>query len=110
VPDSIDTLISLQGIGRKTANMVIADAFGKPGIIVDTHVIRLSERIGISNNKMPDKIEFDLKEIVPENDWTIFSHLLAFHGSRICVARKPKCEICCIKEYCDYFCSNIIQK
>jgi endonuclease-3 len=106
VPNDMDSLVSLPGVGRKTANMIIADAFGKPGIIVDTHVIRLSERIGLSDKKMPDKIEFDLKEIVSENEWTIFSHLMAFHGSRTCIARKPKCEICCINEYCDYFNKN----
>jgi len=103
VPNDMDSLVSLPGVGRKTANMVRADAFGFPGIIVDTHVIRLSERIGLSDKKMADKIEFDLREIVPENEWTIFSHLMAFHGSRTCVARKPKCEICCMNEFCDYF-------
>ncbi len=106
VPEDMDSLVSLPGVGRKTANMVRADSFGKPGIIMDTHVIRLSGRIGLSNKKLPDKIEFDLREIIPEDEWTIFSHIMAFHGSRTCVARKPKCEQCCINEYCDYFAKN----
>lgn len=103
VPNTMEELVSLPGVGRKTANMVLADAFGVPGIIMDTHVIRLSQRIGLSDKKMPDKIEKDLLEIVPKKDMTIFSHLLAFHGRKICVARKPKCDHCKINKLCDYY-------
>lgn len=103
VPDNLDELVSLPRVGRKTANMVLADAFGIPGIIMDTHVIRLSQRIGLSDKKIPDKIEQDLLEIVPEKEKTIFSHLLAFHGRNICVAKKPKCEQCKINSLCDYY-------
>lgn len=103
VPDNMEQLASLPGVGRKTANMVLADYFGKPGIIMDTHVIRLSSRIGISDKKYPDKIEQDLMKIVPQKDWIIFSHLLAFHGRQICTARKPKCEECKINAFCDYY-------
>lgn len=107
VPDNMDDLSSISGIGRKTANMVLSGAFGKPGIIVDTHVIRLSERIGLSDKKVADKIEADLMEIVPESDWSLFSHLLAFHGRQICVARKPKCQECKISHLCDYYTRNL---
>lgn len=103
VPNNIDELVSLPRVGRKTANMVLADAFGIPGIIMDTHVIRLSQRIGLSDKKIPDKMEQDLLEIVPEKERTIFSHLLAFHGRNICIARKPKCELCKINSLCDYY-------
>lgn len=106
VPKDMDLLISLPGVGRKTANMVRADAFNVPGIIMDTHVIRISERISLSDKKLPDKIEFDLRDIIPEKNWTIFSHLLAFHGRKICVARNPKCEQCAINEFCNYFNTN----
>jgi endonuclease-3 len=106
IPEDMDSLTSLPGVGRKTANMVLADAFGVPGIIVDTHVIRLSQRIGLSDRKLPDKIELDLREIVQEEDWTIFSHLLAFHGRKVCVARKPKCDQCSIYDFCDYYEAN----
>ena len=103
VPNTMDDLVSLPGVGRKTANMVMADIFGVPGIIMDTHVIRLSQRIGLSDKKIPDKMEIDLIEIVPKRDRTIFSHLLAFHGRKVCVARKPKCEQCKINGLCDYY-------
>jgi len=110
VPQNMDDLASLPGVGRKTANMVLADAFGQPGIIVDTHVIRLSQRIGLSDKKLPDKIEFDLVEIIPKEYWTIFSHLLAFHGRAICVARKPKCEKCKINNLCEYYRKVVLTK
>jgi len=107
VPDDMELLASLPGVGRKTANMVLADVFNIPGIIMDTHVIRLSGRIGLSDKKLPDKIEYDLREIVSKADYTIFSHLLAFHGRNICLARKPKCGKCNINEYCNYFQKNL---
>jgi len=106
IPTNMDDLASLPGVGRKTANMLLADAFGLPGIIMDTHAIRLSQRIGLSDKKLPDKIELDLIEIIPEEHWTIFSHLLAFHGRAVCVARKPKCEQCKISDFCEYYRKN----
>jgi endonuclease-3 len=110
IPTNMDDLASLPGVGRKTANMLLADAFGLPGIIMDTHAIRLSQRIGLSDKKLPDKIELDLIEIIPEEHWTIFSHLLAFHGRAVCVARKPKCEQCKISDFCEYYLKTALSK
>ena len=103
VPDSIDDLVKLHGVGRKTANVVLANAFGKQSIIVDTHMLRISKLLGLTVNSNPDKVEFDLKKIVPENNWTNFSHKIVEHGRSICIARRPKCEICPISDYCRYY-------
>jgi endonuclease-3 len=100
VPDTIQALTALPGVGRKTANVVLGNAFGKPAIACDTHVIRLSRRLGLSENSNAVKLEFDLAEIVPKKSWTLFSHLLIFHGRNICNARKPDCENCPISRYC----------
>jgi endonuclease-3 len=100
VPDTMDELLTLPGVGRKTANVVLGNAFGKPAIACDTHVIRLSARIGLSENADAVKLEFDLAEIVPKKDWTLFSHLLILHGRNICIARKPDCGNCPISKYC----------
>jgi endonuclease-3 len=100
VPDNMDELVKLPGVGRKTANVVLGNAFGQPAITCDTHVIRLSRRLGLSENSDPVKLEFDLMEILPKKDWTLFSHLLISHGRSICMARKPKCEVCPVSEYC----------
>jgi endonuclease-3 len=100
VPDKMEELVKLPGVGRKTANVVLGNAFGKPAIACDTHVIRLSRRLGLSENTDPVKLEFDLAEIVPESSWTIFSHTLIFHGRNICKARKPDCYNCPISKYC----------
>lgn len=100
VPDNMDDLVKLPGVGRKTANVVLGNVFGQPAITCDTHVIRLSRRLGFSENSDPVKLEFDLAEIVPKKDWTLFSHLLISHGRSICIARKPKCEICPVSKYC----------
>ena len=107
VPDSIDDLVKLHGVGRKTANVVIANAFGKQGIIVDTHMLRISKLLGLTVNSNPDKVESDLKKIVPENNWTNFSHKIVEHGRSICIARRPKCEICPISDYCRYYKQDI---
>jgi endonuclease-3 len=103
VPDSIDDLVKLHGVGRKTANVVIANAFGKQGMIVDTHMLRISKLLGLTVNSNPDKVEFDLKKIVPEDSWTNFSHKIVEHGRSICIARRPKCEICPVSDYCRYY-------
>ena len=100
VPASLDDLVTLQGIGRKTANLVLGEAFGIPGIVVDTHVIRLSNRIGLTENKDPVKIEFDLMDIVPKKQWTHFSNLLILHGRAVCTAKRPKHGECKILDLC----------
>jgi endonuclease-3 len=100
VPDTMDELVTLPGVGRKTANCVLAFAFGRPAIMCDTHVIRLSRRLQLSENADPVKLEFDLAEIVPKKDWTIFSSTLILHGRNICQARKPDCGNCAIAKYC----------
>ena len=100
VPNTMEELITLPGVGRKTANCVLGDAFGIPGITCDTHVIRLSRRLGLSDNSDPVKLEFDLNAIVPQRNWTAFSHLLISHGRNICKARKPDCRNCPISKYC----------
>ena len=100
VPDRMEELVALPGVGRKTANVVLGNAFGRPAIACDTHVIRLSRRLGLSPNSDAVKLEFDLAEIVPEKNWTMFSHLLIFHGRNVCKARKPDCENCLISKYC----------
>lgn len=100
VPNTMEQLITLPGVGRKTANCVLGDAFGIPGIACDTHVIRLSRRLALSENTDPVKLEFDLAEIVHKKDWTQFSHVLITHGRSICKARKPDCPDCPIAEHC----------
>jgi endonuclease-3 len=100
VPNTIEELLTLPGVGRKTANCVLGDAFGIPGITCDTHVIRLSRRLGLSENSDPVKLEFDLAEIVPKRNWTAFSHLVITHGRNICTARKPNCPECPIAKHC----------
>jgi len=102
VPRTLKDLVTLPGVGRKTANVILGNAFGIPGIAVDTHVHRVSRRIGLTMNDDPVKIEFDLMEIVPKEEWTHFSSLLIWHGRKICVARKPLCGICPIRKECDY--------
>jgi endonuclease-3 len=102
VPDNLDDLISLPGVGRKTGNIVLGNAFGQQAIGVDTHVMRLSQRLGFTKNTNPDKIEFDLMPIVPEKQRVRFCHLLQYHGRRVCVASKPKCPECTIRSFCPY--------
>jgi len=102
VPQDLDTLVQLPGIGRKTANVILGNAFGVPGIAVDTHVARLSARLGLSREKDRDKIEQDLMALIPKQKWIKFSHQLIQHGRTICIARKPKCSICPLRPYCDY--------
>lgn len=101
VPDCMDELLKLNGVGRKTANVVLGNAFGVQGVVCDTHVLRLSRRLELSaNTNDAVKLEFDLMEIVPKKNWTLFSHLLVFHGRNICRARKPDCPNCPIAKYC----------
>jgi endonuclease-3 len=101
VPDSMDELRELPGVGRKTANVVLGNAFGKnEGIVVDTHVIRLSQRLGLTKKKDPEKIEQDLMKLVPKEHWTNWSHWLIWHGRRRCYARKPDCANCEVFRLC----------
>ncbi len=104
VPRTMDELLTLDGVARKTANVVLGDAFGiAEGIVVDTHVARLAQRLGLSKNKTPEKIEKDLMQIVPRQYWILFSHWLINHGRKICNARKPKCEECFLNDICPYY-------
>jgi len=101
VPDSMDALVKLPGVGRKTANVVLGNAFAKnEGVVVDTHVARVSFRLGLTRETDPIKIEQDLMRLFPRDDWALLSHLLIFHGRRICEARRPKCEICPLNDIC----------
>ncbi len=100
VPDDMDALVELPGVARKTANLVRETAFGKPGIITDTHVIRLSQRLGLTENEDPVKIEFDLQGLLHHNSWGKFSHVLVFHGRRVCTAKKPACDECVAADLC----------
>ena len=101
VPGTMPELVALPGVGRKTANVVLGNAFGtNEGIVVDTHVRRVSNRLGLTESQDPVKIEQDLMGVVPEEDWTIFSHLLIFHGRRTCKARKPDCPNCVLNHIC----------
>jgi endonuclease-3 len=103
VPQTMEELTALPGVGRKTANVVLGNAFDKSvGVVVDTHVARLSGRLGLSRHSDPAKIEADLMEVIPQADWTLWSHLLIHHGRATCQARKPKCEECPLLEYCPY--------
>ncbi|MDR2018474.1 MAG: endonuclease III [Syntrophobacterales bacterium] len=102
IPEDVVALATIKGIGRKSANLIAGIAFRKPAVIVDTHVIRVSNRVGLTSNKNPEKIEKDLKQKVTEGDWLKFSLLVTLHGRYICLARKPECERCLIRDYCDY--------
>jgi len=100
VPASMEELVPLPGVGRKTANVILGNAFGIPGITVDTHVGRLSRRLGLTMAEDPVKVEHDLMPIIPQKDWTIFSHRTIFHGRQICFARKPNCPGCALADIC----------
>jgi endonuclease-3 len=101
VPDTMEALVALPGVGRKTANVVLGNAFGKnEGIVVDTHVGRISGLLKLTQETNPEKVERDLTALVPRRDWTIFSHLLILHGRKTCIARRPKCESCRINDLC----------
>jgi endonuclease-3 len=103
VPESIEKLTSLSGIGRKTANVILGSAFGVPAIAVDTHVIRVTNRLGLVKDKDPEKIEFALMDIVPRQDWTRFSLAIILHGRETCNARKPLCHQCNLIDFCHYY-------
>jgi endonuclease-3 len=101
VPRTMEDLVALPGVGRKTANVVLGNAFGiDEGVVVDTHVRRLSNRLGFTVHSDPEKIEMDLMQTVPRRDWTVFSHLLILHGRSVCKARKPACGDCVVNDLC----------
>ena len=101
VPNTMDELTSLRGVGRKTANVVLGNAFQQNvGVVVDTHVARLSARLGLTAHTDPQKIEQDLIQLIPQEKWTLFSHYLIFHGRQICIARKPRCHNCALLPHC----------
>lgn len=102
VPASLEELVKLPGIGRKTANVILGNAFGIPGIVVDTHLGRVSQRLGLTANTDPVKVEFDLMPLVPREKWSRFSHQVIWHGRSICTARNPQCPPCPLLPYCDY--------
>lgn len=100
VPRTMEEIMTLPGVGRKTANVVLSNAFGVPGIAVDTHVFRVSNRIGLCNTDTPEKTEMALQKIIPKDRWSQSHHVLIFHGRRCCAARKPKCTVCPVSEQC----------
>jgi endonuclease-3 len=100
VPRTLEALTALHGVGRKTANVVLGNAFGIPGLVVDTHVTRLANRLGLVREMDAVKIEFALMPIIPREDWSMFSHWLILHGRRVCIARKPRCTTCPIAAHC----------
>lgn len=100
VPNNMEDLTSLAGVGRKTANVVLGNAFDTPGMVVDTHVIRISNRFGMTKNSDPEKIEQDLMKVIPQHEWTLFSHRLVLFGRSVCDARKPDCKNCKVNDIC----------
>ena len=108
VPRTLEDLASLAGVGRKTANIILGNAFGQQAIAVDTHVKRVTHRLGWAKSEDPDKIEFELMEVIPKERWTLACHQLVFHGRNICVAKKPKCSLCPVTKLCPKV--GVIQK
>lgn len=108
VPDTMEELTSLPGVGRKTANVVMLNAFNKcEGIAVDTHAKRISNRLGLSNNDDPLKIEQDLLKLLPQKYWPLMNHIFVYHGRAICTARNPKCDDCPVSQYCKFYHSKL---
>jgi len=106
VPRTIEELVKLNGVGRKTANLIVGEVYGEPAVVTDTHVIRISTRLGLTENKDPKKIEMDLKSIIEPKKQLMFCHLLVAFGRDICFARNPKCEVCPLTKYCNYIREN----
>ncbi|MCY1714831.1 endonuclease III [Caproiciproducens galactitolivorans] len=102
VPDSIEELLRLPGVGRKTANLVVGDIYHKPAVVTDTHCIRICGRIGLSEGKDPFKVEKQLREVLPMDESNAFCHRLVLHGRKVCTARSPKCEICSLNGFCKF--------
>lgn len=110
VPDNLNDLLTLPGVGRKTANVVLSNAFGIPAIAVDTHVFRVSNRIGLAKSDKVDDVEKQLMSGIPKEMWIMAHHLLIWHGRRVCNARNPKCKICAISEYCNFYIKVLVNQ
>lgn len=102
VPGTMEELVELEGVGRKTANVILGECFETPAIVVDTHCSRLAKRLGFTKNDDPNKIEQDLMKLWPRKDWSIYSHTLVFHGRNVCHARAPKCSQCVVRDLCQF--------
>jgi len=109
VPNTIEQLTRLPGVGRKTANLIVGDIYHKPAVVTDTHCIRITGRLGLTESKVPLKVENDLRVLLPENESNDFCHRLVLHGRAVCVARSPKCTQCCMKDFCKYARQNKIE-
>lgn len=103
VPKNMEDLLKLPGVGRKTANLVLGDAFGIPGIVIDTHAGRIARRLGLTKETDPNKVESDLIKIIPKEKWTILGHWFVAHGRAVCNSRNPKCESCVFAPLCEYY-------
>lgn len=103
LPDTVEELIKLPGVGRKTANLICGDVYNKPAVVADTHLIRISNLLGLVSSKDPKKVELDLKKLLPPEESAVFCHRMVTHGRRVCIARRPKCEMCCLKECCKHY-------
>lgn len=101
IPDTIDELVKLPGVGRKSANLIVGDVFGKTAVVADTHLIRISNLLGLVKSKNPVLVERELKKLLPPDKSNDFCHRCVMHGRAVCVARRPKCDICCMKEFCE---------
>lgn len=106
LPDSIEELTKLPGVGRKTANLIVGDVYKKPAVVADTHLIRITNLLGLVNVKDPKKVELELKKILPPEESNDFCHRIVLHGRAVCIARRPKCEICNLKIACKYYQNN----
>lgn len=102
VPDTMEELLKIPGVGRKTANLVLGDIFGNPSYVCDTHCIRITNLLGLTEGKDPAKVEVQLREILPPDEAGAFCHRLVLHGRAVCVARRPNCAACCMRDYCDH--------
>ena len=100
VPDNIEDLTTLSGVGRKTANLIVGDVYGKPAVVADTHLIRLTNRMGLVDTKDPKKVELELKKILPPEESNDFCHRIVLHGRAVCIASLPKCDVCNLKSVC----------
>lgn len=103
VPKTLEDLITLPGVGRKTANLIMGDVYKKPAVVADTHLIRITNLLGLVSTKDPYKVEMKLKEILPEEESNDFCHRAVLHGRAVCIARRPQCEKCCMNEVCDFY-------
>ena len=103
VPDNIDDLTSLPGVGRKTANLIVGDVYGKPAVVADTHLIRISNLLGLVSTRDPKRTELELKKLLPPEESTAFCHRVVTHGRKVCIARRPQCAVCCLKGCCKEF-------